>query len=421
MAESIVKPELDDDGRLYGRPAAKSDEKLIQSGPGTPGGELLRRYWQPIARSDEVQDLPIAVTVLHEDLVLFRDQSGQCGLVYPRCMHRGTNLIYGKIESNGIRCPYHGWLFDGEGHCLEMPCEPGNDYKEKVRQPWYPVMEKYGLVFTYMGPAATQPLFPRISVFEDLPDDEEIVPGGSYQPPVGEQKLFAGYQDFNWWQCYDNFMDPFHVYALHSTINGTQFVDMLRILPEVEFEYTADGVRTIQHRRLEDGRVHQRLSQTVMPNMNCTASVGNDLGPAGVSWTVPVNDTSYRFFTLRTTKKGVDPRSNMEEIGMLQPDWGPDKPYDEWTLEDHQRWQTDYVTQKGQGVINLHSDEHLTPIDTATAMLRRLFKQQADKVMAGENPVGVSFDEPYLIKVMAGNSVLDGELNFLDGYDGRNL
>ena len=421
MAESIVKPELDDDGRLYGRPAAKYDEKLIQSGPGTPGGELLRRYWQPIARSDEVQDLPIAVTILHEDLVLFRDKSGQCGLVYPRCMHRGTNLIYGKIESNGIRCPYHGWLFDGEGHCLEMPCEPENDYKEKVRQPWYPVMEKYGLVFTYMGPANKQPMFPLISVFEDLPDDEEIVAGGSYQPPVGEQILFAGNQDFNWWQWFDNFMDPFHVYVLHSSINGTQFVDILKILPEVEFEYTADGVRTIQHRKLEDGRVHQRLSQTVIPNMNCTASVGNDLGPAGVSWTVPVTDTSYRFFTLRTTAKGVDPRSNIQEIGMLQPDWGPGKPYDEWTLEDHQHWQTDYVTQKGQGVVNLHSDEHLTPIDTATAMLRRMFKQQADKVMAGENPVGVSFVDPYLIKVMAGNSVLDAELKFLDGYDGRNL
>ena len=94
----------------------------------------------------------------------------------------------------------------------------------------------------------------------------------------------------------------------------------------------------------------------------------------------------------------------------------------EWTLEDHQRWQTDYVTQKGQGDVNLHSDEHLTVIDKATAMLRRLFKQQADKVANGEDPVGICYEEPYRLKVMAGNALLDGEtLECLDGYDGRYL
>lgn len=411
----------DPNGRLYGRPSASHDQKLIQSAPATTGGELLRRYWQPIARSDEVKDLPIAITILHEDLVLFRDKNGQCGLVYPRCMHRGTNLIYGKIETNGIRCPYHGWLFDSQGRCLEMPCEPENTYKEKIRQPWYPLEEHYGLVFTYMGPAEKQPLFPRISVFENISEDKEVIATGSYQAPSGRQALLAGYQDYNWWQFYDNFMDPFHVYALHSSINGVQFVDILKILPKVKFEYTDDGVRTIQHRTLEDGRVHQRLSQTVMPNMNCTASVGNDLGPAGVSWTVPVNDTSFRFFSLQAQTKGVNPLSNFEEIGMFKPEWGPGIDFDDWTLQDHQKWQTDYVTQKGQGDINLHSDEHLTPIDTATAMLRRLFKNQADKVANGEDPVGVRFDEPYLIKVMAGNSVLTAGLEFIDGYDGRTL
>ncbi len=414
--------EFDTDGRAYGRALAEFDEKLVHSGPGTPGGELLRRYWQPVARSNEVSDLPVAVTILDENLIVFRDRSGNPGLVYPRCMHRGTSLIYGKIEPNGIRCPYHGWLFDTQGRCLEMPCEPDNKLRHKIRQPWYPVIEKYGLIFTYMGPADKQPLFPVISLFEELADDEEIVVGGGSQQPAGQQALFAGYQDFNWWNFYDNFMDPFHVYVLHSTINGSQFVESLKILPKVQTEYTADGVRTIQHRYLKSGQVHQRLSQTIMPNINCTAAVGDELGPAGISWTVAATDTSYRFFTLNRVKKGVDLASNLQKLGILQPGWGPGKPFDEWNLEDHQRWQTDYVAQKGQGDINLHSEEHLMPMDKATAMLRRLFKKQADRVARGEDPVGLGFKEPYHLKVMAGNAMLDGEtLECVDGYDGREL
>ena len=414
------QPVFDSAGRAYGRPVATFDEKLTQSGPGTPGGELLRRYWQPVARSEEVGDLPVAVTVFNEDLILFRDKRGNPGLVYPRCMHRGTSLIYGKIEPQGIRCPYHGWLYDTQGRCLETPCEPDSRVKDKVRQPWYPVFDHFGLIFAYLGPPEKEPRFPAISLLENLAPDEEVVAGGSCRPPTGQHALFAGHQDFNWWSFYDNFMDPFHVYQLHSNINGIQFVESLNILPEVESEYTDDGVRTVQHRRLEDGRVHQRLSQTVMPNINCTAGVSDELGPSGISWTVAATDSSYRFFTLNVVKKGVDPRSNMRSLGMLRPEWGPGKPYEEWTLEDHQRWQTDYVTQKGQGDVNLHSDEHLTVIDRATAMLRRLFKQQADKVANGEDPVGVCYEEPYRLKVMAGNSLLDGEtLECLDGYDGR--
>jgi hypothetical protein len=285
------------------------------------------------------------------------------------------------------------------------------------------VLERYGLLFTYMGPAAKQPPFPRISLFEDMPEGTEIQAYGSIDAPSGEAALLVGYQDFNWWQFYDNFMDPFHVFALHANINGVQFVESLCVLPQVQFEYTADGVRTIQHRATPSGAVHQRLSQTIMPNINCTASVIDTLGPSGISWTVPRDDESFRFFGITLGETGVDRRrEERAQIGMLQQGWGPGKPFDEWTLEDHQRWQTDYVTQKGQGNINLHSDEHLTTIDTATAMLRRLFKRQADVVANGDDPVGVQFDEPYLLKVMAGNAMLDAKsLECIDGYDGRNM
>ena len=112
------------DGRAYGLPAGTIDHDLTSVDAGTPGGELLRRYWHPVALSEEATDLPRAIRVLGEDLVLFRDRSGNPGLVYPRCVHRGTTLLFGRVEDVGIRCCYHGWLFDSEGRCLDQPCEP---------------------------------------------------------------------------------------------------------------------------------------------------------------------------------------------------------------------------------------------------------------------------------------------------------
>ena len=146
-----------DQGTAYGRPAPSFDAELAQVGPGTPGGELLRRYWHPIAVATEVTGTPRNVRVLGEDLILFRDGAGRPGLLYPRCCHRGTTLYYGKVEPAGIRCCYHGWLFDVQGRCLDMPCEPeeknaSDRYRERFRQPWYPVQEYHGLVFAYLGP-----------------------------------------------------------------------------------------------------------------------------------------------------------------------------------------------------------------------------------------------------------------------------
>ena len=106
-----------DEGTAYGRPAPTADRALVEVGPGTPGGEMLRRYWHPVAVAAEVTGRPRAVRALGEDLILFRDLRGRPGLLYPRCRHRGTTLYYGKVEADGIRCCYHGWLFDVEGHC----------------------------------------------------------------------------------------------------------------------------------------------------------------------------------------------------------------------------------------------------------------------------------------------------------------
>src|SRR5262249_38660816 len=112
------------DGSAYHLKTPSYNARLTEVGRGTPMGELLRRYWHPVGMAADATATPRPIKVLGEELILFRDGAGRPGLVYPRCCHRGTTLYYGKIEERGIRCCYHGWLFDVEGRCLEQPCEP---------------------------------------------------------------------------------------------------------------------------------------------------------------------------------------------------------------------------------------------------------------------------------------------------------
>src|SRR5437016_9851357 len=133
----------------------EENELLTQTNRGTPAGELLRRYWQPVALSEELPSgaAPLTVKILGEELVLFRDDQGRAGLLGIHCSHRGTNLSYGRVEDAGLRCLYHGWLYDVEGRCLEQPGEPGGgEHRNDIRHPFYPCKEAGGVIFTYMGP-----------------------------------------------------------------------------------------------------------------------------------------------------------------------------------------------------------------------------------------------------------------------------
>ena len=168
----------------YGFEVPTEVPELTHVGPGTPMGELMRRYWQPIEISGRLRERPRKIRILSEELVLFRDLSGRPGLVTPRCAHRGADLYYGKVDENGIRCPYHGWHYDVEGRCLDQPCEPQDStHKNRVRQPWYPVEELYGLVWAYLGPPEKKPVLPHWDLFEDLKPDEKIVPDAATEMP----------------------------------------------------------------------------------------------------------------------------------------------------------------------------------------------------------------------------------------------
>ena len=140
----------------------EENERLTRVGPGTPMGDLMRRYWHPVAASIELKENPTrAVRLLGEDLVLYKDRSGILRLIQESCPHRRVNMLYGIPEQHGLRCPYHGWLFDETGSCLEMPAEaPDSTFKDRVQALSYPVEELGGLIFAYLGPQPV-PLLPR--------------------------------------------------------------------------------------------------------------------------------------------------------------------------------------------------------------------------------------------------------------------
>ena len=373
-----------DEGTGYTRAAPSYLAKLAEVGRGTPMGELLRRYWHPVGLGSHATNTPREVRMLGEDLVLFRDGAGRAGLVWSRCCHRGTTLYYGKVEERGIRCCYHGWLYDVEGHCLDQPCEPdgGVKYRKRVRQPWYPVEERYGLIFAYMGPPEKKPLLPRYDALEELDegefidvDDTSIGSGGGAVAPC------------NWLQHFENVVDPFHVPVLHGNFSGTQFVPAMNLMPQVEFSLTPRGVKVTSERKLADGKVMHRTTEVVLPTLRVVPNpyVGKYGRVESIGWTIPIDDTHYRIYTAgRVKEKGVLlPRS---------PDAAKRRNRNDMTPEERRAEPNDWEAQTGQGPITLHSEEHLATSDSGIVKLRRLLAAQVDAVARGEDPIGVHFD-----------------------------
>lgn len=382
------------DGSAYGRPPQHPNALLTEVGPGTPCGELMRRYWQPIAASADVGDVPRKVKILGEELVLFRDRSGRAGLLYPRCMHRGTSLYYGRIEAEGIRCCYHGWLFDVQGRCLDQPCEPdGGRHRDAARQPWYPVEERYGFVFAYLGPLDKKPVLPRYDNLENLGDDEKMwsVIGGFGS--TGDASLEV--VPYSWLHMNDNVMDPFHVLVLHTTFSGVQFHQQFAVMPKVDFYYADHGVCYSAVRQLDGGQEVDRISSWLMPNIMSVPDIRFKAGYSDlVSWVVPVDDSHYvQAFAMKMPKDA--PAMALLNNGKT---WG------EMSEAERQRFPGDYEAQSGQGPISLHSEEHLVTSDRGILLQRRLLEKQIEVVKQGGDPVGVHFDaSKALVHVRSGN------------------
>src|SRR5689334_2958819 len=223
--------------------AARKKQKLALAdlahvGPGTPAGEWFRRYWVMIGVTAELYDIPHAVRVLGEDLVLFRDDRGELGLLGLHCPHRGSSLEYGDIEDGGIRCPYHGWLFDVRGHCLDMPAEPrDSQFPQKVKHLSYPVRELGGLVFAYMGADRKNP--------PPLPNYSPLIDRGGQRQIEPVRRC-----SYNWFNFFENSADPAHICILHRHAGygeqtwGNQFFSY-REMPKFDFVEMSYGMKVV--------------------------------------------------------------------------------------------------------------------------------------------------------------------------------
>ena len=383
-------------GSAYELGPASHNPLFTEVAKGSPCGELLRRYWNPVGTSADATATPRKVRALGEDLVLFRDLQGRPGLVHARCCHRGASLYYGRVEADGIRCCYHGWLFDTEGRCLHQMAEPGGGpRRDAFRQPWYPLKERYGLVFAYMGPSAKMPALPRYNLLEELDEGEFL--------EVNDRSLGAGggvIAPFNWFQHFENVVDPMHAPILHGQISGVQFVPQMGILPEVTYEYSQLGVIANSYRRLDDGRVLHRRTEAALPSLRLVANprVTRFGRTESIGWILPIDDTHFRIYVVGRVREAGEIESYRTRFdGKLWADM---------TEEEHRAHPGDWEAMASQGPITLHSEEHLATSDRGVAMLRRFITRQVERVQRGEDPVGVAFDESDAVVDFSGGQFL---------------
>ena len=320
--EEVDAPERNSNRRrLYGgyfqRDLPGEDAELTHVGPGTVCGEFMRRFWQPVILSEELKEFPVAIRILGEDLVAFRDRSGRVGVLHRHCSHRAASLEFGIIEESGLRCCYHGWLYGVDGEILDTPGEPAESpIKDNLCHGAYPVVEKNGLVFAYFGPPDDKPDFPV--------KDTDDTPGNMI-------KAFSTFIPCNWLQQHENNMDPAHSVFLHTRSAGPQFTPEFGEMPVLEFTETNDGngMIYIASRRVDD-RVWVRTFQTFLPNHSMAPSFwAHDEGEILFRrvcmdrWSVPHDDEGHTVFAWRHFNERVDPHreGNPDMVGKEKVDF----------------------------------------------------------------------------------------------------
>jgi len=374
------------------------DEELTQVGPETPCGEYLRRFWHPANLTNDLCDLPVALKILGEELVLFRDLSGTLGLVHKRCPHRQASLEYGKCEEHGIRCCYHGWHFDTDGKLLDAPGQPENlsdRLKLRIKLGAYPVVEYKGLIFSYMGPIAEMPEFP---VFDSMEFEKmEMVP---YKAPFR----------CNWLQVLDAILDPLHTSFLHSNIGRVQFSEGFGEVGQMDFFERDVWMLGVNTRRVGEN-VWFRVNELVLPNFTQAGSAfaadGTQRRLYGRSsftrWVVPVDDENTLALAWANFGERGDP-----------PEWNtPEGPelieqgevFDR-TYEERQRSPGDAEATEGMGRITVHKNENLVSSDRGITLMRKRLREQIRAVQNGETPARASVANSGLIPTYGGDTVL---------------
>jgi 5,5'-dehydrodivanillate O-demethylase len=365
--------------------STQENDRLTHIGPGTPMGELFRRYWHPIAASSELDEEPVRqIQLLGETLVLYRDRQGKLGLLGPQCPHRQAGMIFAIPESNGLRCAYHGWLFDAQGRCLEQPAEdmdaPDSTFKDRTSITAYPVEELGGLIFAYLGPDPA-PLVPR------------------WEPLVAQNVLRSiGWCIIpcNWLQIMENSLDPTHVEWLHRRFDNyvlerlgrTDLKHDVRHHAEIGFDVFDYGIvkRRVWQGGSKDDPEWKFGHPILFPNILQGSA-------RSLQIRVPVDDerTLHIWYNSRPVKEGEP--TGQESIPFYQvPMPGvDDRGRPTWGLLDSNSGQ-DMVMWFSQGGISDRSEERLGTADKGIILYRRMLEQNARIVEDGGVPVNVFTD-----------------------------
>lgn len=385
--------------------SAAINELMTRVGPATGAGKLLRQYWQPAALSEELDPTRpvIPVRLLGEDLVLFRDSTGRLGLMDRHCPHRGVDLSFGRLEDGGLRCPFHGWLFDVTGQCLEQPAEPaGRKAYRHLRHRAHACEERNGVIFAYLG-EGTAPTLPAFDCFV---------------APQEQTFAFKGLWECNWLQALEVGIDPAHPSYLHRFLRdetadvsyGRQFrgnladseLPLTRILresgrPGIELQDTAFGFRLVTTRALENARVHFRITNLLFPNA-IVIPMSSEM--TITQWHVPIDDVSCYWYAMFTSFGAPVDRETMRRqrldhhtLPMYRPKalrqnrWGFDP------ADQAERTYTglgmdvnvqDQWAVESPGAIVDRTREHLAKSDVGIIKYRRLLLRGIEELARGE-------------------------------------
>ncbi len=406
---------------------ADQNRRITQVGPGTPCGALLRQYWQPVALLDEFNPAldarmairpAKAVRVLGQDLVLFRDAQGQWGLLDRDCPHRGADLAYGRLEGDGLRCPFHGWKFAADGRCLETPAEPlGSTLCQRVRQRSYPVQAKAGVLWAWLGPQHDDGT-PATPV-NTLPAWD------CFRAPASHSFAFKGLWHANWLQCVEVGIDPAHPSYLHQFFGdesldeayGRQFrgasagsVDgerwpMSRVMrvgsrPDIQFAPRDYGFEITTLRPLSDKLTHVRVTQSLFPQ-TFVIPLSETITITQIH--LPVDDTHTYWYSIFTSFDAPLDKETMRQQrlkGNPAPDFVPRMGrHNQWGYNPEEQQTSTYLGM-GEEDINVHDQwavesmgpvvdrtrEHLGTSDKVIMANRRLLLKAMDAVERGERP-----------------------------------
>jgi nitrite reductase/ring-hydroxylating ferredoxin subunit len=379
----------------------EENDFLTRTGRGTPCGDMMRRYWQPAALSEELPPggAPLPVTLLGEELVMFRDDKGEPALIGLHCAHRGADLSYGRLEDGGLRCIYHGWLYDKCGNVLDQPGEPGGGAnRHSIRHTAYPCREAAGVVFAYLGPGEP-PLLPSYE-FLTVPEEQRTVTKVLYE--------------CNYLQGNEGNIDPVHLSFLHQfleegrpmrqrMVSGSRATDYhllgRDLAPVIEVEVTDFGLRIYAGRKTGPENCYLRITNFILPNL--AAFGGSTIGEGySVHWHVPIDDGSHwKFIFMFSREKALDQDLKEKSRFEVMPDYALARSAANRYRQDRGSMNTQTYTGMGsnfqahdafatesQGAVQDRTAEHLVSSDKAIVAARKLLLSAIEDAREGRDP-----------------------------------